>query len=99
MPVDRMQQQLRRWAAAEIAAHPERYPRAGPAPIDFAKCMAATGIDANSTTLRAIAQFLDLEVRIWALENAASPDPPADMMYVLYIFKPQPSPRHKKNPH
>ena len=97
-----VQAKFRLFAAKEVIAHPERYPGAGPKPKDTANAIATAEVPANSTAIFALAQTLDIELRIWKYEKLGRVGEDGEyaeaFAYTLNIIRPLPSKGKKQTP-
>ena len=78
------------WAAKEAMANTERYPGAGDDPRKCANSMMPSGVWADGTILMALAQKLQVELRVWANGNRAKSGEPVEMKHQLYVLRPKP---------
>ena len=92
-----MQNSLRRKAGTEVINNPERYVISDGTHQSFATALMVPGSYANGTSLLALAQCLNTELRIWAYGNVAAGGQPERLQYTLYAIRPLPAARKSRN--
>ena len=93
----RVQQTLRLKAGAEVLNNPDKYVICDGTHQSFTKALMVPGSYANGTSLLALAQYLDTELRIWTFGNVAATGQPERLQYTLYAIRPVAASRKKKN--